>query len=96
MLNDLEANALTDAICDVLDEHKISLGKVVGIWGLYATLITVSFNVYMPRVYALSTGQGQTVEGTATQGPEQKPQDKPKGGTMNFEERTVAEAMKYG
>lgn len=99
LLNDVEAKVMSEALCDVLDEHKINLSSVVGVWGMYAVLIQVSFNVYAPRVLALSMGGGQTVNGTVTPGPEQAPQGpktNPQGGKMNFEDMTVDQMMGRG
>lgn len=55
-LVDAEAIQLTNALCDVLDYHRINLTEAGGHYGLYMTLIVTVFGVYKPRMDILKTG----------------------------------------
>lgn len=61
LLNEAEAKALTDSLCDVLDYHKINITDVTGPWALYVGLGLTCFALYQPRILAIKRG-GQQIE----------------------------------
>ncbi len=53
MLTDKEADALTGSLCDVCDYHGVDLMATGGAFGLYASLATCCYMIYVPRVVAI-------------------------------------------
>ena len=49
-LNDNEATALTNSLCDVADYHNFNLISAGGAFGLYASLATTAYMIYVPRM----------------------------------------------
>ncbi len=52
-LNDNEASALTNSLCDVADYHGINLITAGGAFGLYASLATCCYMIYIPRIVSI-------------------------------------------
>lgn len=53
MLSPDEAQALTKALCDVLDSHEINLTQAGGRGGLYVALALTVYSIYAPRLKAI-------------------------------------------
>ena len=67
MLSDQECEALTSALCDVLDHHKINLNEASGNIGLYITLVITVFGIYKPRLDQIAKGNfGNQIDIKAT------------------------------
>lgn len=67
LLTPEEAKSMTEALCDVLDYHKVNITDGVGPWGLYIQLAAVVFATYKPRMDALKKARNaQHIEGDAT------------------------------
>lgn len=85
MLMDSEAIALTDALCDVCDYHRINLTEKGGPYGLYIALAIVAFGIYKPRIDIIISG-GEVV-GVAPTKPTDENEVKQRAqgnGMMNF------------
>lgn len=65
MLRPDEALAMTNAVADVLDFHKINITGAGGVYGLYATLLITGFMIYKPRLDYIKAGGGVQVEQAA-------------------------------
>lgn len=52
-LQEKEGEALSSALCDVADYHGINILQTGGAFGLYASLCTVSYMIYIPRIQAI-------------------------------------------
>lgn len=92
MLADVEAVALTDALCDVCDYHEMNLSDAGGPYGLYIALAITAFGIYKPRFDIIASGgkivgvnnaAAPTSEGEATQ------QRQNGGGMMDFSHDTT-------
>lgn len=57
MLSNQEADSLTNALCDVLDFHKINLTQSSGVGGLYLVLAVTVFGVYKPKLDSIRKGE---------------------------------------
>lgn len=64
LLSDMEANGLTDSLCDVLDYHNINLTEKGGAGGLYLALGLTVFGIYKPRLDAIRKGVGTQINAT--------------------------------
>lgn len=86
MLTEPEAKALTGAVCDVADYHKISLDGAGGPLALYLALATTAYGIYVPRIVALKNlREGETIVGVAPATPgEAKAAAQNRAGTMDF------------
>lgn len=85
MLHDTEAIALTDALCDVCDYHKMNLTQKGGVYGLYIALAMTMFGIYKPRIdIILSGGQIVGVAPTAATNENEAKQRSQGNGMMNF------------
>lgn len=56
-----EGDAMSSALCAVLDHHNIDLMKAGGALGLYATLAMTVYMVEAPRLKALRAGATKTI-----------------------------------
>lgn len=67
-LNDKEADALTNSLCDVADYHGFNLITAGGAFGLYASLATCTYMIYVPRIVAIKNGN-QSISGNSNAPP---------------------------
>ena len=91
-LHDMEAIALTNALCDVLDYHQINLTQSGGVYGLYITLAITAFGVYKPRFDIITSGGnivGMAPNKAQPTSEEEAKQAFNETGMMNFNEGTM-------
>lgn len=58
ILQENEARSLANALCDVADYHNYDILGVGGAFGLYVSLASVAYAIYVPRMIAIKLGQG--------------------------------------
>lgn len=86
-LKDSEADALTNSLCDVADHHGMNLISAGGAFGLYASLATTAYMIYVPRIMIIrhnKAAENAKNANPSMYGEEAPEQPKPKGGTMDF------------
>lgn len=86
-LKENEGEALANSLCDVADYHGINILQTGGAFGLYASLCTVGYMIYVPRFKAIKdnrAGLTNEQERTATPG-EARDDAIKRAGTMNFD-----------
>lgn len=87
-LNEQEADALTNAVCDVADYHEIDLLTAGGAFGLYAALATTAYMIYVPRIVAIKFNRA--AEAAKPMGPgEAGARAKARAHTMDFSADTA-------
>lgn len=73
MLSPQEGDAMSKALCDVLDYHNIDLGKAGGPIGLYVTLGMTVYMVEAPRLAAMRQGNMKNVTPPRGEQPASRP-----------------------
>lgn len=82
-LNDKEADALSASVCDVADYHGINLITAGGAFGLYASLATTCYMIYVPRLVMIK-GQKTNAEDHSPTPGEAREDAIAGAGKMNF------------
>jgi hypothetical protein len=97
LLQDIEAESLTKALCDVLDYHEINLTEAGGAGALYLALGLTVFGIYKPRLDYIRTGGQMEIKGRATApaSPGEAKQQKAQGFTMDFTGDATAESVAH-
>ena len=83
-LADAEAVQLTNALCDVLDYHRINLTEAGGHYGMYMTLIITVFGVYKPRIDIIKSGGRVVGVAESPAKPTSPGEVQPRRGMMDF------------
>lgn len=66
ILSPEETKAMTFALCDVLDYHRVNITEGGGPWGMYLALAMTGYQIYSPRLAYIARGGDATLKQAKT------------------------------